>query len=236
MTIAATLLTADVDTTGTADDYTTASIAPTGNELVLAMIVNTRFTATPAVPTLSGNGLTWVQVATVTINPSTDHDMRLTLFRAMGASPSSGVVTINVGGVDTHSGCAWVITEFSGVDTTGSDGANAIVQAVTNSDIATPTSLTVTLASFASATNAAYGGINVNSNPGITQGTGFTEIADIALTAPNNKLETEFLASEDTSVDWSWTGGQDCQGIAVEIAEPSTANPDRRRRSASATY
>src|SRR3989344_9550990 len=44
--------------------FITASITPTANRLVLAAIAGSA-AADPAPPTLSGNGLTWVQVATV---------------------------------------------------------------------------------------------------------------------------------------------------------------------------
>jgi hypothetical protein len=44
--------------------YTTASITPSANRLVLAWVTNDRWSS-PDIPTLSGNGLTWVQVNTV---------------------------------------------------------------------------------------------------------------------------------------------------------------------------
>lgn len=87
----------------------TAVIGPGDNMLVLAFVANARPAipgGTPATPTVSGNGLTWQQVKTVTAA----NDRRLTCYRAMGPTPSAGDVTIDFGG-QTQDYCAWSIFE-----------------------------------------------------------------------------------------------------------------------------
>ena len=103
----------------------TQSIAPGANRLILAWILTTD-NQTPDVPTLSGNGLTWVLVGLTYWNPSGPYfGDNITLFRAMGASPTAGSVTISY--PSGQQSIAWSIVEFSGVDTSGTNGSGAVV-------------------------------------------------------------------------------------------------------------
>src|SRR5687767_13823040 len=103
--------------------YATASITPTANRLILCFVQSRASSA--AVPTLTGCGLTWVQVST---GANSTTALRLTLFRAMGAAPSTGALTIDFGG-QVQANCSWSVVEFDGVDTSGTNGSGAIVQA-----------------------------------------------------------------------------------------------------------
>lgn len=195
--------------------YTTASITPGSNRLVLATIVNEDTTTTPSTPTLAGNGLTWVQVATRTFDTEATPRARITLFRAMGASPTTGAVTITAAGTEE---CSWSIVEFSGVDTSGTNGSGAIVQSVANSANSVG-SLTVTLAAFADAVNnAAFGGFGVGANAALNPGTGFAEIG-----ADLNHAASEWRLGQDTTVDMSGdVVGRG--GIALEIKAATLAD------------
>lgn len=210
--IAASNLTTNGDNTD-ATSYTTASIAPTANRLILAWVWAIGADAPPE-PTLTGNGLTWVSVATTVVGAR-----RLTLFRAMGASPSSGAVTIDFAG-DTQTGCIWSIAEFSGVNTSGSNGANAIVQAVADNTASNVTSFTVTLATFESPNNATAGGFGIPLNTaGLPDpGSGFSEIGQRNQSSPNLAFVSEFRNDNDTSVDATWGASTvPAAGIAVEL-------------------
>lgn len=159
----------DLATGGSAfgnSSYTTASITPSANRLVLAWGTNYRTFSTPSTPTPSGNGLTWVEVATVTWDSTFSPTKRTTLFRAMGASPSSGPVTIGFG-FTNQSGCVWSIQEFDSVDTSGFNGSGAVVQSATgSSNFAGTGGLSITLAALASSGNATAGGFsNVIDSP-----------------------------------------------------------------------
>lgn len=214
MAVAATHLVTNGSSTDTTS-YTTASITPTANRLVLAAVFVSRTGATPSQPTLSGNGLTWVLEESL----DTGGAVKIFLFRAMGGSPSAGGVTIDFG-TETEIFCGWSISEFSGVDTSGTNGSGAVVQSTTGSATGAA-SLSVTLGAFASTAHATYGCIGINLNTAITPGSGFTELGEHNNSGtPNRSIESEFKATNDTGVDWSWTGNTTSHGIAVEIRTP----------------
>lgn len=105
---------------------TTASWTPVANRLNLIAVVTSHATNAQTC-TLSGNGLTWVSIATIQYSSNA---RRITLFRALGASPSAGVTTITIAG-SSNSDVGWSIWDFTDVDTSGTNGSGAIVQSVT---------------------------------------------------------------------------------------------------------
>jgi Big-like domain-containing protein/invasin-like protein/calcineurin-like phosphoesterase family protein len=155
--------------------YTTASIAPAPNALVTVVVTTHNATAAAAVPTLSGGGMaSWDVVATTTYDVVGTPKKRITIFRAMNASPGSGPITITSSA--TLSNCQWIVSQWSGVDGSGTNGSGAIVQTASNAADAV-TTLATPLAAFASPNDVAYGVFGVNSNVvAITPGAGFTEI------------------------------------------------------------
>ncbi len=214
--VSATHLTTARDTTD-AQIYTTASITPSANHLVLAWVVNRHATAADTV-TLSSNGLTWVQVNTVTFNGGL---ARLTLFRAMGASPSAGAVTVTVAGSD-NIGAAWSISQYANVDTSGTNGSGAVIQSVTANSVTTAdTSLSITLAALGQSINATAGGFSVllNSATAITPGAGYTELAEATFDTPPTNIQSQWRATGSTTVNVTNTSGV-IGGIGVEIAAP----------------
>ena len=204
-----------------ATSYTTASITPSSNNLVLAWVTNSKTTTAPDNTTLSGNGLTWVRVATVTWGTSTSVSprRRTTLFRAMGAAPTSGTVTIAFGGA-SQTGCLWSIQQFAGVSTSGTDGSGAVVQSVTNwADNVSTGGLSITLAALSSSMNATVGGFSnrINSSTSLLAGAGYTAFTGAAVTTPTMSLRAEWNAAGTTTVDMTQSAISDIAGIAVEI-------------------
>jgi hypothetical protein len=199
-----------------ATSYNTASITPTANRLVLVAVAHHTTTVTPpTTPTLSGNGLTWVQVATITYNTLATPHCRVTVFRAMGASPTSGTVTISFGS-DGQNNCAWSIDEFDGVDTSGTNGSGAVVQSNTNN--ASSTSVSITLSAFGSTNNATYGAFGCGSN-GITWsvGSGFSALDSHPSGVEDENLLTEWRTDNSTTVNASATGTSSIGGVGLEI-------------------
>jgi hypothetical protein len=192
--------------------YTTASISPTANRLVVLSVYNDA--ASPNIPTVSGASMTWTQVVTRTAG-----SVRITIFRALSATPGSGVLTIDFAG-QTQAGCMWAVDEFSGVNKTGVNGISAIAQTAGNDATGSQTGITVTLGSFSNANNATYGVVEWGNNQAITEGSGFTELGESNAYV---NLEVEFKNSPDTSVDWTWSSGSNNSlAIALEIADVST--------------
>lgn len=209
MPIGHTLLTSGVDGTD-ATSYTTASITPGANNLILVDV----FTHNADTPTLSGNGLTYVLV------DSRVDVFSVFVFRAMGAAPSTGAITIDFGAA-TQNRCGWIVSQLDTVDTEGANGSGAVVQSASNA-ASVVSSLTVTLADFANTNNATYGAfVATSAAVGIAPGTGFTQIADQQLEATfSTHMFAEWRNDNDTSVDASTedVSNTSWRGVALEIA------------------
>ncbi|HEY7480636.1 MAG TPA: galactose oxidase-like domain-containing protein [Gemmatimonadales bacterium] len=222
-TITHTLLTAGKDTVNQ-KIYTTASISPAPNTLVTLAVVGHRNPAAPS-PTVTGGGMAaWDEVATVTFDTISVPAKRLTIYRAMSASPGSGPITISFS--QTVSNALWIVSQWNGVDPSGENGAGAIVQ--TGSARADAgTSLAVTLAPFAHANNVAYGAFGVKKNAlAVTPGAGFTEISE----QPSGENTTSDLQAEwatnDNTIDASWaTTKSGALGLEIKAANTGSTEP-----------
>lgn len=220
MALAASNLTSGVSNTD-ASSYDTASVSPTANALVLLSVSTRRNAATPAQPTASGCGLTWVVEKTQLSYSAGTPNRRLTIFRAMGSSPSTGVITISC--TDTQTEAAWSVDQITGTDTSGTNGSGAIVQSGSNNDGGvTATSCTITLSAFSSANNMAYGAKTHTDATATTPGTGFTELAEQTSAENGTGFETEYKVNDNT-VDWSWTGSNSWFAAALEIKQATTS-------------
>jgi hypothetical protein len=171
--ITQTLLTSGHDVNN-ASTYTTAAIAPAPNTLVTVAVLTHQSSAAAPSPTLTGGGMTqWTVVGSIAYNGSTPLD-RLTIYRAMSTAPGSGPITISSS--VTVSNCQWIVSQWSGVDQSGTNGSGAIVQTASASGTAV-TSLTASLAAFAGPTDVAWGAFGVaNATAVIVPGAGFTTI------------------------------------------------------------
>lgn len=140
----------------------------------------------------------------------------------MSTTAGSGALTIDFSG-STPTWSGWTIVEFGNVDTTGINGANAIVQSASADDADLgATSLTVTLATFADAANATAGFFGAGGTNNFAVGTGFTQLGAIGGTTPG--ILSEWKTTNDTSVDASIDGSATAMiGAAVELkfVEPS---------------
>jgi hypothetical protein len=119
--------------------FTTATITPGAGRLVLAFVLSRR-AGGAGLPTASGNGLTWHQVAG-TLNAAAGNT-RITCFRAMGPAPSAGPLTFNFAG-QQQAVCAWSVFEYDNVDGTGTDGSGAVLQQQATSGSGTTLGLTL---------------------------------------------------------------------------------------------
>jgi hypothetical protein len=209
-----TLLTSGQNVTNT-NVYTTASVAPAANKLITLAVMGHRSSGASPSPTVTGAGLTWTSFATVTCDPLTSSLKRITLYRALSASPGSGALTITFSAAQSHA--QWIVSQWDGVDQGGTNGSGAIVQ--TGSDRRdNVTTLSVPLAAFASVDNAAYGVFGVKSGTAVvTPGAGFTEIAEAASNeSPFSDLQAEWKLNDNT-VDASWATAINACALAAEL-------------------
>lgn len=106
------------------DSFTLTSWTPAANDLILVSVAQRDESIAISV---SGNGLTFVEVYNI---DNTQGQNGIALFRAMGASPSTGQITVTVTG-NTKPVVA-VASRFSGCDTSGTNGSGAIEASATN--------------------------------------------------------------------------------------------------------
>ncbi|HUR02460.1 MAG TPA: Ig-like domain-containing protein [Nonomuraea sp.] len=200
---------------------TTASISPAANALVTVAVMGHNTTAAAPSPTVSGGGMTaWTQVATVAFDGVTTPHKRLSIFRALRASPGSGPIKITF--TTQQANCQWIVSQWQGVVTSGTNGSGAIVRARTalGDNV---TGRVVTLPAFASPGNVAYGIFGVRrSTIGVTPGAGFTEIVERASgETPLSDLQAEWSVNDNT-IDAAWprvNGG----GLGLEIRATAPA-------------
>ena len=203
--------------------YTSASISPNANRLILLATVSSPLVDVPSPqsPTVTGNGITWEKIDEVIFSPSaSDFLSNMALYRAMSSGLSSGEVTMTW--TTTQTGCSWSVVEFDGIDTSGTNGSGAIVQSANNRGT-TETSLTVTLAPFRGDGNATYGafGSEASASRTFTPGDDFTEIHDQA-GGFKQCVQTEWRADNDTTVDTTISAAaRGIAGIAIELKAAS---------------
>lgn len=213
MAIAATLLTSGTDPAN-ATGYSTASVSPAANALLVLDVYSCLSSGTYAPPSsVVGNGLTWVAVLSAGTGLN-----GLTRYRAMGAAPSAGALSISFGA--SQLACSWVLGSVTGVKTTGANGADAVAQSgiAENTDVA----ITVALAAFVGAGNGTYFGAGHRLDQATTLGAGLTSLADVAGSSPLHRICAGWTAGNDLSPDAAWANSANNQAIAMELAEASS--------------
>lgn len=214
--ITATGLTSGSDTTD-ATSYATASISPTGNNLILACVNSRRASGTVTDATASGNGITWVKVASIAFGVN-----KLIIFRGMVASPSADAITFSFS--ETQTQCNWQIIEFANVDTSGTNGSGAVVQSVTNTG-GSNTASTVTLAALNASTSMGFAFQEQNSNQIVPDGS-IVEIYDVQSAEEARRTESMYQLNQ-TILSATWSGAAFWSIIGVEIKVPTAATRNR---------
>jgi Big-like domain-containing protein/invasin-like protein len=201
--------------------YPTASISPAPNALI-TVAVRSRRSGGPLTPTVTGGGMaTWTQVASVDYDAVTAPLARLVVFRAMSAAPGSGPITITY--ANSVSNAEWVVSQWTGVDQGGSNGAGAIGQTASARGNAV-TSLGSTLAPFGTVGNVALGLLGAATNgPAASPGVGLTEIAEPS-SGENTLLETAWGVNRNT-VTASLSKSANAGLLAVELVAGTGGGP-----------
>lgn len=199
---------ADSSTSTDATSFLSSTINPAPNAAIYAACLSSKAVVSVMAPTASGCGLTWVEVATQVISTN----KRLTLFRAMGASPTPGAVTFDHG-VDTQVGFAYSILECVGVDTSGTHGSGATVQSKSATALSA-TTINVTLDSpLGSPNNAMLVFSAKSNNAAITADVDFSQRS--SQTGSDGSVATE-VAINQTACDPTGTSAN-WGIIAIEV-------------------
>lgn len=217
-TIVPSNLTSGGSTTGAAS-YSTASITPSSNALVLLHVVASK-AATMIQPTVTGNGLTWQLVDSTAEFTAGAGVAALYVFRAQGVAPSAGVVAVDFGGVN-QTGCVWSVNQFTRADATTANGAAAIVQSVDDTD-ATVVTINSTLSTFENVKNVNVTCVAIGSVSGgtVTPDAQFAELSDNVIASPDLALETEWAAGEATC-DPTFTSAAGVGIVSIEVKAAS---------------
>lgn len=136
----------DIDDNTDASSYSNASWTPPTSGMIVAIVVNVRTLSPPNVPTISGNSLTWVQVA----NQSFDNNSQFTIFAANASGSTTGVTTIDFAG-QVQRQCGVSFFQVNNSDVAGGV-AQTFVQNVFNSGVGA-TEATVTLSAAGNSNN-----------------------------------------------------------------------------------
>ena len=182
----------------------------------LGLIVVHNQTGTGATtPTLSGGGVTWVQVASYAYDTA-GAGGRISVFRAMGATPSGTSITISFGGTG-QLGCQAHAMAITGADRTGADGAGAVRQSKTGTVDGAGTSESITLTSAVrSASSLMLAFFAHQANEGSSPGSGGTELADTFFADPGMALQTQYELG-DSTISSSWATAEMKGSAALEV-------------------
>ncbi len=210
----AVIVTSGVNTNGAGNigsSQATSSITPAANVVIYAAVYSAATSV--ATPTATGNSLTYVAVDNIAISTT----RRLTVFRALGASPAAGAITFDFGGQNQNS-AAWIVVACPGSDATGTNGSGATVQAVKQAPGAAGVTLTNTLAALGSANNIhlAFIGTRANGHTTIAHDADFAELADVNTTSDGLVLEAQW-ARNQVDCTPTWGASDSSCALSVEV-------------------
>lgn len=194
----------------------TASKSPTAYRTQCIGVLSNKIGGALAAPTLSGNGLTWTQVDTVTYNSVAVPLSRLSVFKSSGAAPTTGAVTITHASTPTTISWYWIESDkdifpaSNGVDNHAHNSADAA------------TALTATLATFKDASNGALAFLGLVTGITPTAGTGWTSLG-----VESTILDAQWRADPDTTADETFASSN-AAIIALELDTGNRATPEHQ--------
>jgi hypothetical protein len=222
--IDATLLTSSYDNVDRTS-YTTASISPAADSLLLVFVCDSIAAGTAPRSVVSGLSLTWTQIGTKAWSAGGVRRSGAWIAQC-GSSPGSGTLTLteqDEGSGTTSTGTAWAVIQITGHHVASPvrqiemplaiDNASAVANHFVN--ISDPIdSNSRPFAFFAARVNAA-----------LTGRTNWTELSDDTSTAPIGAFQTQWRSDAfETTASATWTGsGVNRHGIVVEIAAAAAA-------------
>ena len=216
-------------TTTDATSYTASIVPMQANSLIAAAIMSRR---NPAgnIPTMTGNNVTWTQIATENIFFA---NFKLTVFYAQSPFLQAGLATFDFAG-QTQQDIDWSIVEFMNVQNVGLP--SPYVQSIlAKDDTGAPgSSLTLTFAKpfRNNIRNVTFGAFIIDGTSTITPGPGFSQLDNQSSGA---RLVTLWRPGgrSDNQVRCDFGAAAHSIGIAIEIpAEPVYAGPSFGRVSA----
>ena len=208
-------------TATSASSISAASWTPGANDLILVWVA---CRSTVTVSSVSGNGITFVQVLSDT--EGTQAQCTLSLWRGMSGSPSTGQITATLSG--TANAAVIVAHRITGADTGGTNGSGAIgASAIANTGATDTASPSVSVTTTA-ANSRVYGGAT-HRNQTYTVGSGETAIT-LNVTAGTagdvTSISTEYqdvATPSSVTINGTLANATDwIQGAVEVLAAPTT--------------
>ena len=208
-------------TATSASSISAASWTPGANDLILVWVA---CRSTVTVSSVSGNGITFVQVLSDT--EGTQAQCTLSLWRGMSGSPSTGQITATLSG--TANAAVIVAHRITGADTGGTNGSGAIgASAIANTGATDTTAPSVSVTTTA-ANSRVYGGAT-HRNQTYTVGAGETAIS-LNITAGTagdvTSISTEYqdvASASSVTINGTLASATDwIQGAVEVLAAPTT--------------
>jgi hypothetical protein len=208
-----------------ASSYSFAPITANNAKLYVVFLGTSIGSGTaPAATGIAGAGLSFTEIGAaggrLYSGGSGGGVRRVQAWRALVASgATTGAITINLAAVATAMDA--VLLEFSGADTSGTNGSGAIVQSVVN-NLNSTTSLTLPMAAFGSSANRPAAFFSHRVQEATTEELGYTELDDASHGSPSTGTQCEWHASTpENTPSASWTTAGDAGGFAIEVkAQP----------------
>lgn len=200
----------DINNGANASSYANTSWTPPTSGIIVVFVGN-HIAANGNVPTISGNGLTWIQIATAVVDPGTSH--RITLFAADASGATTGVTTIDFN-AETQLDCNASFFQVQNMDISGGVAA-AFIQTPSNNG--TGTSGSVTLAAAGNSANRPIACFSHQANEATTPDGAWTEVDDQNGTGSARGFETQWDADGFQNASASWTTSAAWIGMAAEI-------------------
>jgi len=201
--------------------YTTASLAPSANKLVVACFVSDRSSGTTNQPTLADGQAGVAEWDVFDSEVNIQGTRRSTWFYGLsGPSPGSGTATFDLAGQTQQYGC-WGFAEIDLVKLTGTNGADGLVQGNSSGSGTNTTTPSVTLANaYGHADNLALAFIHCNtSGITITAGSNYNILSQMASGGtPGGSIALMYGRDSDLVVDATLSGGTTVLMHAIEIA------------------
>lgn len=216
----------DINDNTDLNTYSNSSWTPPSSGLIVVFVSSRATSGSTNLPSISGNSLTWTQIATV--NFANAHTM--TLFGANASGSTTGVTTITFGG-QTQQACRASFFLAEGVDLSGGVAA-AFVQSPTGSGSGADNG-SVTLSAASDSNNRPIAGFGHSANEGKTPRANWTELDDLTGGFGGTMVETQYRSDtfETTaSATWVTSSAITWLGIAAELkasggAAPGTVHP-----------
>lgn len=216
------------NSTTNASSYTGGAWTPTLNDVLIVWVINSN-AGTPDSPVVTDTTLTltYTQVSQVFYSTSGTPTRVLTAFRASVTAAVLSQIVVTFGSNQT--GCAVFVQSITGGQTTGTNAADAIVQAVTGFDdggntrspCATPctTASILKLAALTNRSNAVIAGFAIDGTVTPVVPSGWTLGTIQQYVSPTHTGNSIWNTAPDTIYPAvTWTGSSKNGAIALELA------------------